>query len=315
MLGGLEFGRVFLVLVAQLEDARTQLEDAARELGSYARAVTLDPDRLAEVEDRLDTLRRAMRKYGGSVGAVLEHRRRAAEELDDLDRHEERAEELRRRYDAALDRAREVATRLSERRRKAAKRLGRAISDELASLGMGDAKVCVEVAPIEGREGELEVDGARLTPTGIDRAELLIAPNRGEEARPLRKIASGGELSRSMLAIKRVLAGLRPAGLYVFDEVDAGVGGAVAEVIGRKLRAVARHHQVLCITHLPQIAVFADAHFQVTKDVVNGRTKSAIRRLGDDERLEEIARMLGGLKITQRTRAAAAEMLREARSA
>ena len=301
-------------LVAQIEGARAQLEDAARELGSYARRVTLDPDRLAEVEERLDAIRKLVRKYGGSIDAVLAHRERAATELDEMDRHEERLLELDRAHAAALARAREEARQLSERRHAIAKKLGNAISKELASLGMGDAKVRVDVARIEGRDGELAVDGARLSPTGIDRVEFLIAPNRGEEARPLRKIASGGELSRSMLAIKRVLAGLRPAGLYVFDEVDAGVGGAVAEVIGRKLRDVARHHQVLCITHLPQIAVFADAHFKVAKEVERGRTKSTVRRLGHDERLEEIARMLGGLEITKATRAAAAEMLQSARA-
>jgi DNA repair protein RecN (Recombination protein N) len=299
-------------LVAQVDGARAQLEDAARELGAYARAVTLDPDRLADVDERLDAMKKLVRKYGGSVAAVLEHRERAAAELEELDRHEERAEELRRVHAAALGRARDAARELSDRRRDAAKKLGKAISAELASLGMGDAKVHVEVESIEGREGELVVDGARLSATGIDRVEFLIAPNRGEEARPLRKIASGGELSRSMLAIKRVLAGLRPSGLYVFDEVDAGVGGAVAEVIGRKLRDVSRHHQVLCITHLPQIAVFADAHFQVVKEVASGRTKSAVRRLVDADRLEEVARMLGGLKITPKTRAAAAEMLHQA---
>jgi DNA repair protein RecN (Recombination protein N) len=156
------------------------------------------------------------------------------------------------------------------------------------------------------------VQGARLSPTGIDHAELLIAPNRGEEAKPLRKIASGGELSRAMLAIKRVLAGLGPASFYVFDEVDAGVGGAVAEVIGRKIHEVAQHSQVLCITHLPQISAYADAHYRVHKEVVGERTKSDIRLLSSKERLEEIARMLGGVTITDQARAAAQALLQSA---
>jgi DNA repair protein RecN (Recombination protein N) len=159
------------------------------------------------------------------------------------------------------------------------------------------------------------VDGARLSETGIDRVEFLIAPNRGEEPRPLRKVASGGELSRAMLAIKRVLAGVGRAGLYVFDEVDAGVGGAVAEVIGQKLADVARHHQVICITHLAPIAVYADRHYRVAKTVEGERTKSRIDVLDRDERLEEIARMVGGLKITESHRKAAAEMLDVARAA
>ena len=300
-------------LAEMLEAAQTQLEEAASDLGRYARDVSLDPDRLGEVEERLDRLGRLMRKYGGTVEAVLAHRSTAEDELDRLERHEEALAEAEKARTAALEKAREVAIALRKARRQVSEKLGKAISGELGSLGMGDARVLVEVAPLEGRGAELVVDGARLSPTGIDRAEFLIAPNRGEEARPLRKVASGGELSRALLAIKRVLADLGPAGLYVFDEVDSGVGGAIAEVIGRKLAEVATHHQVLCITHLPQIAVYGDAHYHVHKEVVDGRTRSAIRRLRDEERLEEIARMLGGVKITRRTRDAAAEMLDQAR--
>ncbi|MFW5925996.1 MAG: DNA repair protein RecN [Myxococcota bacterium] len=298
----------------QLEGARTQIEDAAAELGRYARGITVDEERLAEVEDRLERLDRLERKYGGSVEGVLAHREQARAELDALEHHEERLESARADRDAALVEARRCAGELSEARVEAAAELGAAMSRELASLGMGDARVEVDVAPLEGGRGELEVDGARLSRTGIDRVEFLIAPNRGEQARPLRKVASGGELSRAMLAIKRVLAGLGAAGLYVFDEVDAGVGGAVAEVIGRKLKDVAQHHQVLCITHLPQIAVYADTHFRVSKEVKGGRTRSGVVKLPDEERLEEVARMLGGLKISEKTRAAAAEMIREARA-
>jgi DNA repair protein RecN (Recombination protein N) len=177
---------------------------------------------------------------------------------------------------------------------------------------MGEAQVTVDLAPLDGAGETLQVQGARLSPTGIDRAEFLIAPNRGEEAKPLRKVASGGELSRSMLAIKRVLAGLGPASLYVFDEVDAGVGGAVAEVIGRKIHEVAQHSQVLCITHLPQISAYADAHYRVHKQVVGERTKSDIQRLSEDERLEEIARMLGGVRVTEQARAAAQALIESA---
>jgi len=159
------------------------------------------------------------------------------------------------------------------------------------------------------------VDGARLGATGFDRVEFLIATNRGEAPRPLRKVASGGELSRALLALKRTLAAQGPVGLYVFDEVDTGVGGAVAEVIGRKLHEVSRHHQVLCITHLAQIAVYAGTHFQVRKEVVDDRTRSAVRLLTAEERDEEVARMLGGIQVGPATRRAAREMLRAARAA
>lgn len=296
----------------RIEEARVQLEDVAGDLGRYARELRFDPERLAEVEERLHRLSRLMRKFGSSIEDVLAHRDRAAAELERFERHEEHLAQAEAAVEEAKAQAARVARALSERRRKVSGKLGRKISAELSSLGMGGARVVVELAPLEGKSG-LEIDGARLSPTGIDRAEFLIAPNKGEQARPLAKVASGGELSRAMLAIKRTLAGLGPVGTYVFDEVDSGVGGGVAEVIGRKLADVARHHQVICITHLAQIAVYGDVHFRVSKSVRGERTHSEIARLDDEERLEEIARMVGGLTITERTRAAAAEMLAQAR--
>lgn len=298
---------------SQLEESLSTLEDVAADLGRYARDVQVDPERLAEVEERLDRLGRLLRKYGRTLEAVLAHRDQAAEELEALEHHEERLLELERARDAALQAAAALARKLSEARRKAGAELATRISAELSSLGMGGARVVVELAKLDAKSGGLTVDGARLSARGIDRAEFLIAPNKGEQARPLSKVASGGELSRAMLAIKRTLAGLGPAGLYVFDEVDTGVGGAVAEVIGRKLLEVAEHHQVLCITHLPQIAIYGEPHFHVEKRVSGERTYSEIRRLGEDERIEELARMVGGVNITDRTRAAAAEMLEHAR--
>jgi DNA repair protein RecN (Recombination protein N) len=300
-------------IAVQLASAHRELEDASRELGSYARSIVHDEARLAEVEERLDALSRVARKYGGSIDSALAHRERAKAELSGLEHGVEHREVLAQARAAAEARAREIADKLSLGRKNAAAKLGRKVSEELASLAMGDATITVEVEPAKGREGELVVDGARLSTTGIDRVEFLIATNPGETPRPLSKIASGGELSRAMLALKRVLAGLGPGGLYVFDEVDAGVGGAVAEVIGRKIRDVSRHHQVICITHLAPIAVYADAHYRVQKGVDKGRTRSQIVRLTTEDGREEIARMLGGIEITKETRAAAREMLKGAR--
>ena len=299
-------------VAAQVRDALVQLEDAASELGSYARELSFDPNRLGALEDQIDRLSRVKRKYGDTGAEILAYRDQAAAELDSLERYEERLDRYQREFDEALEEASRAALALRGKRQTAAAKLSKAISKELSSLSMGEAKVTVELAALEGGPRELQVEGARLSPTGIDHAELLIAPNRGEEAKPLRKIASGGELSRAMLAIKRVLAGLGPASLYVFDEVDAGVGGAVAEVIGRKIHEVAQHSQVLCITHLPQISAYADAHYRVHKEVVGKRTKSDIRLLSDKERLEEIARMLGGVTVTDQARAAAQELIRGA---
>jgi DNA repair protein RecN (Recombination protein N) len=176
-------------------------------------------------------------------------------------------------------------------------------------LGMGGAQVQVQVAPLTSDKALLECNGVGLSSSGLDHVELLIAPNPGEEPKPLAKIASGGELSRALLAIKKILAGIGPGGLYVFDEVDTGVGGAVAEVIGRKLDDLAAHRQVVCITHLPQIAAFADRHLLVSKETSEGRTRSTVCVLSAEERREEIARMLGGTQITETTRQAAEEML------
>lgn len=299
-------------IAARVREALVQLEDVASELGRYGRGLSYEPDRLAVLEDQLDRLSRLKRKYGRDAAEILAQRDQAFAELQSLEGYEERLDRCQREYDERLEAASRVAFDLRDKRKKAAAKLSSAISKELSSLGMGEAKVLVELAALEGGPRELQVRGARLSPTGIDRAELLIAPNRGEEAKPLRKIASGGELSRAMLAIKRVLAGLGPASLYVFDEVDAGVGGAVAEVIGRKIHEVAKHSQVLCITHLPQISAYADAHYRVHKEVVGDRTKSDIRLLNEPERLEEIARMLGGVRVTDQARAAAQALIRSA---
>ncbi len=310
----------------RIEAARAELEEAARDLGHYARGISSDPERLHEVDERLHRLQRLVRKHAAEAPAgesdavlgILAFRARAQAELDALGHAEERIEALEASYGAALGEATRLARGLSKARKKAADELGRAITAELGSLGMGGAEVRVDMAALEARS-ERTVDGAGLSATGMDRCELLIAPNVGEDARPLRRIASGGELSRALLAIKRVLAGLREAegrasGLYVFDEVDTGVGGAVAEVIGQKLKDVARHHQVLVITHLAPIAVYADRHFQVKKRVEDGRTHSTIEALGAADRLEEVARMLGGISITKKTRDAARELLKNAQA-
>ncbi len=295
-----------------VEQARLVLEDAARELGRYARGVKADPERLAELEDHIQKLSRLKRKYGGTAEEVLAFGARARDELASLEQGEARVAELEAGVEAARERAGREARVLSTKRREAARGLGEGIAREIASLGMGGARVVVDVAYVTPGSADLVVDGARLLPTGIDRVEFLIAPNRGEEPRPLRKIASGGELSRALLAIKRVLTDVGPRSFYVFDEVDSGVGGAVAEVIGQKLKQVAGRNQVLCITHLAQIAVYGDRHFVVRKREVGDRTAATVRELSPAERLEEVARMLGGIRVTDRTREAAAEMLRAA---
>jgi len=298
-------------LAERVSGAATELEEVGRDLGSYLSDAGAEPGRLEVVEERLHELRRLVRRHGSEVRDVLAFADRARADLGELDQAEGRITALKGAQQAGLSHAQEAARALSVARHAAAGRLAEAMTAELAELGMGLARVEVAVAPLDGGDGEMVVDGARLSATGRDRAEFLIAPNPGEAPRPLRKVASGGELSRALLALKRVLAQGGPVGLYVFDEVDTGVGGGIAEVIGRKLAQVAAHHQVLCITHLPQVAIYGDRHLAVTKRVDDGRTYSDIVTLGPSARREEIARMLGGLEITPATRHLAAELLRQ----
>jgi DNA repair protein RecN (Recombination protein N) len=300
-------------LAERLDAAHTDLEDLARDLGAYARGVVHDPDRLRLIDDRLVAIRRLERRYGGTLPAVLAHLEQARRELRGLEHIDGEIEQLTASRDLAVQEVMTHARVLSAQRREAARHLGAAITRELWDLGMGEAEVVVDVASLEGRGG-LQVDGTSVSAQGMDHVEFLIAPNRGDPPKPLQRIASGGELSRSLLAIKRVLSREGPSGLYVFDEVDTGVGGAIAEVIGRKLHDVASYHQVLCITHQPQIAVYGDRHFHVTKVREGDRTASRLTRLDETGRVEEIARMMGGVDITGVTRSAAAELLAQARA-
>ncbi len=293
----------------QLETLCTQAEELGRELGGYAQGIDANPAQLDRIQERLEGLRRLIRKYGGDLSEVLQRQEQARLELTRLEDVEQTRLELEQSLGREESRARSVGQELRDRRHRAASDLSSNLGRELRDLGMGSARIEVRVATLDPRADDVTVDGARFTRTGMDQAEFLIAPNAGEPVRPLRKIASGGELSRALLGIKHVLAGIRQAGLYVFDEVDVGVGGAIADAIGQKMREVAQHHQVLCITHLAQVASFADHHFVVEKIEKDGRTQSRIFALDESQRIQEVARMLGGARVSKTTREAAKEML------
>lgn len=308
-----ELDRTLAEPARALEDTWPVLREVARDLERYAGRTRSDPSRLAEIEERLYRLEGLLRQHGPTLQDVLAARARLDAELTALATTEDRIAEKAREHEALLAVAAERARKLSARRKKAAEKLGSAIGGELAELGMGGARVLVDVAPLPEGGAELVVDGARLGKDGIDRVEFMISPNKGIDPRPLRKIASGGELSRALLALKRVLAEGGPSGLYVFDEVDAGVGGAVAERIGKAIADVARHHQVLCITHLAPIAAFADQHYVVAKDAAASMTTSSVRPVKGKDRVAEVARMLSGAKVTGSAEAAAKEMIDAAR--
>jgi DNA repair protein RecN (Recombination protein N) len=298
-----------------LDACCAELTEAAREIGRYAERASIDPTRLADVEERMYRLEGLARQHGPTLTDVLTTRARLTAELEGLASAESRITTLERERDELLAKTAARARDLSKKRKKAADKLGASISHELAELGMGGARVMVDVQPLGGASSDLVVDGARLGRDGIDRVEFLIAPNKGIDPRPLRKIASGGELSRSLLALKRVLADSGPAGLYVFDEVDAGVGGAIAEKIGLAMADVAKHRQVLAITHLASIAAAARTHFVVEKRETEGVTKSRVVRVDGKARTSEIARMLAGSKVTPSALSAAQELLAEGATA
>jgi DNA repair protein RecN (Recombination protein N) len=299
----------------RVADAVYAVEDAATELRSYLQAVRFDDQRLEEVEARLSVLARLKRKYGGSLDAVASELASIRERLDqfeNIDHEIVRLEEdiARQRQDLSV-----LAAALSEKRRTAAERFAKKAEKELASLKMGKTRfrVNLQQVPVDDRsDPSLMLDGALLTESGIDSASYLIAPNVGEALKPMAAIASGGELSRVVLALKAILAESADVETVIFDEVDAGIGGAVAEVVGKKLCALSRHHQIICITHLPQIAKFANHHYRIVKGESAGRTRTRIEPVEAQDRVSEIARMLAGERVTAATLAHAQELLNEA---
>ncbi|HJX62400.1 MAG TPA: DNA repair protein RecN [Polyangia bacterium] len=292
-----------LPVVETLRSAQAQVEDSAGELGRYASGIRFDPERLTEIEERLFLIGRLIRKHGGSVAAAIERREAISRDLAALGSFEEGLAARKAAVGAAMKRMTALCEQISEQRRKAARVLGRRMDETLRDLGLAGARVPIAVE-----------DRGEPGPRGKDRVRFLFAPNRGEEPRPLDRIASGGELSRVMLAVKQALAKEDEALTYVFDEVDSGVGGGTAEVIGRMLKSTAVHRQVLVVTHLPQIAAFADHHIRVTKETGKGRTTIRVAVLTGAERGVEIARMLGGSSPSPEAAAHADEMLRRAKT-
>ena len=298
-------------LAQRVRDAFYSLEDSTDELRAWRGHIDFSPQRLEEVNERISLIQSLKRKYGENIAQILAFREKAAEENDSIQTGEQRQAELAGEI-AALQRcAAEAAMTLSQERQKQAKQLETRVMDELSFLGMAKTVFTVDIRYVRHPEGFVEVRGERirLFETGVDHVEFLVSPNPGEEARPLRKIASGGEMSRIMLAVKSVLSGRNDCETLVFDEVDAGIGGVTASAVGKKLRQVSKGHQVLCITHLPQIAAMADQHIMVSKMVVDERTKTQIRHLSHDERLAELARMLGGEAVSETTLQQAREMI------
>ncbi len=308
-------GRIDSQLAAKADSLGTavyQIEDLVEELRSHLSLIEMDEQRLETVEERLDTLNKLKRKYGGSIEAVFSQLETIEQELSKVENISEQIKEVEDKLCKLHAQLKRRSMQLTKKRKKAAEIFALKVVEELDSLNMSNTDFAVILRPIATKEKisiYLKSDHNSITETGADRATFMIAPNPGEELKPLAGIASGGELSRVVLALKAILAETGAVETIVFDEVDAGIGGITAEVVGRKLYQLARHHQIICITHLPQIAKFGEGHFSITKQVTAGRTQTAIKSLSKEDRYREIARMLGGEKITQTTLDHARELL------
>ena len=297
-------------LSERVESSLYELEDIASQIQQYADTVEFNPARLAEVTDRLDLISKFKRRYGNTISEMIEYHANAERTLADLELGSEKIDELQMQIQEMKLTVQQFCIALSEKRKKVAERLSTLVEKELQELGMEKAEFHTSVEPIEDENGLLVVDGKRyaLRENGMDKVEFLIAPNVGSEVRPLARIASGGEISRVMLALKTVLVQVDNIPTVLFDEIDSGIGGKIADVVGMKLKELSQSAQVICITHLPQIARFADRHFLVEKEVVNERTLINAKPLTETERVTEIARMHGG-KETEVGLARARELL------
>jgi DNA repair protein RecN (Recombination protein N) len=287
-----------------LDNIYYQLEETAITLRDYMKNLSYDPERLHVIDERLEVLGRLKRKYGRFLEEVLEKRVQIEEELKAISSVDDEIERMSKDLEALSPSLLEKARGLSEKRRETASVLKKAIEGEIHSLRMENAAFEVTFKTPDDHQGS-----APFNPRGIDEVEFFLATNVGESLKPLNRIASGGELSRIMLAVKNILAKTGSVGTIIFDEVDSGIGGATAEDVGKKLKGVAKHHQILCITHLPQIACFGDTHYRVVKAISGERTIASVDVLSDKDRLDEITRMLGGAELTKKTREHAREMI------
>lgn len=292
-----------------IEGARSLLEDLAFALRDFADKLEFSPARLDSIEDRLAELSRLKRKYGGSIESALEHLARSQDRLRQIERSDEREAELKRELDAARTAYVKLATKLHQERARAAKKFERAVERDLGEVAMEHAKFQVQITSWNEAESDSEAT-ISFSATGVDRVEFYFSANAGEAARPLVRVASGGEASRLMLVLKTVAGASEFPRTIVFDEIDTGIGGRVSEAVGSKLKKLSATNQVLCVTHQPQIARFADTHLLVRKESAAGRTDISVERLDRRARVEEIARMLTGAEITETARRHARELLK-----
>lgn len=307
--------RDFEDTLAEIKSAQIIVSEAAKFLQDYNARIEFNPERLEEIRTRLGELERLKRKYGGSLEAVLAHRREIGETYDIAVDFEGAIERLGRQIDEAQAKLTEAAQRLSAKRQDVARRIEQAIATELARLGMPHSRFEVRFSRQEDADGWIRTgDGAgrfAAYPTGMDQVEFFISTNLGEEPRPLVRTASGGEISRIMLALKTILAKSERLPILVFDEIDTGISGSMARKVGESMHDLADYHQIIAITHLPQIAALGDIHFLVEKYVDAGRTKTRIRRLSEEDRAAHVASLISGTEVTEAALESARELMRK----
>ena len=292
-------------MLEQLQTAYYGAEDVMYQLRSYRDGIETDPEQLTNVEDRLDLIRTLKRKYGESIEEIIAYLAKITDERDKMENRDERLQQLKDQEEAEYKQAYALAEKLSILRKKAAIKLSNEIKDQLTGLQMGAAKFEVEINhALQDAEERI-----RLSATGLDHAVFMMSTNPGEPLKPLHKVASGGEMSRIMLALKSIFAQIDQIPVLIFDEVDTGVSGRAAQAIAEKLSSLAENCQVFSISHLPQVACMADHHYEIRKQFVGERTYTSVTQLIGDERINELARMLGGVEITEKTKHHAQEML------
>ncbi|MBT5830567.1 MAG: DNA repair protein RecN, partial [Candidatus Latescibacteria bacterium] len=297
----------------ELDGLRYGAEELARGLNDYAQRIEHNPERLAEVSERLEVINVLKKKYGGDLEGVLSYRKNAQKELSLTDKLDAALRELDCELAKVLADFTKQCITLSSARKKAARKLAKFICETLSELGMPDVQFDMKLEQHESESGFIRLNGKQVDANyrGIDYGEFYLSTNAGEALRPLIKVASGGEISRIMLAMKTVLVHTDSVQVLIFDEIDIGISGRIAEVVGKKLKALSESYQTISITHLPQIAKMADVHFSVRKETQNRRTVTRVVGLDTEARAEELAKMMGGEEISELTLQHAREMLTE----
>jgi DNA repair protein RecN (Recombination protein N) len=301
-------------LLKEIKSARSVVDELWRTLVKYQDRIEFSPQRLETINERLFLIEKLKKKYSCDIEGLLTRQKELENNLSTIEIDESKIKELQKELAQAKQQLIKIAKEISQARRRAKKSIEAKLEKELSELGMTQARFSVTVQLIEDEKGLYQEEGKhyRLDENGINQVEFLFSANPGEEPKPLRKVASGGELSRIMLALKSITSSRIP--ILVFDEIDLGIGGKVAESVGKKLSKLSNHSQVICITHLAQIAKYANAHFRVSKTTKKGRTRTALEQLAESERVDEIARMLAGEKISKTTISHAREMLKEVKT-